>query len=114
MKLEIRKVTVEKAIYIAKDGKEFYDESTCEAHEIELIEKTIEFYDSDFEKSDLESCTYVVLKTSDEIEALKDLCRYFGISHKGITEKTGIYMYVDRGDTWKNISYAVDRIRTGG
>lgn len=114
MKVETRKVTVEKYIYIANDGKEFYDESACEIYEMNLVEKTIEFYDSDFEKSDLESCTYVVLKTPEEIEALKDLCRYYGISNKGISEKTGIYMYYDRGDTWKNISYAVDRIRTGG
>lgn len=114
MKAEKRKVTVERFIYIAKDGREFDDESACEAYEIELTEKTIKFYDSNFEKSDIESCTYVELNTAEEIETLKDLCRYFGISHKGITDKTGIYMYIDRGDAWKNISAAVDRIRSGG
>lgn len=114
MIIEMKEVVVKQEVYIANDGKEFDDYDDCVEHEIKLAEASMEFYDSDFEKSDLESCTYVEVNTPEEIEALIDLCKYYGISHKGISEKTGIYMYYDRGDTWKNISDAVDRIRTGG
>lgn len=114
MKIETRQVTIEKEIYIANDGREFDEETNCKEYEAGLIEAAIEFYDRDLERSDLGSCTYVIVKTPDEIEALIDLCRYHDISHKGISEKTGIYMYVDRRDMWTNISDTVDRLRLGG
>lgn len=95
MKTEIRKVTVEKEVYIADDGMEFEDEYDCEAYEMRLIGKRLKMYDYKFEKScSAGDCYYVKLDTNKEVDWFIALCRYEGIASKGINGP-GTYQYVE-------------------
>ena len=112
MKLDKRKVTVVKDIYIACDGKEFEDKDECFDYEMSLLERRLDFYTHDFEESDLDECTYVKTVTKADIDILIQLCDHYGISKNGI-ENEGIYMFESRRDGWVNITDAVSRIYGG-
>lgn len=109
MKIETRKVTVEKDVYIAEDGTEFYTEYDCERHDVKLIEKSLKFYTRKFVECDLESCTYVYLKTADDVLRLISLCDFEGIATDGLTD-VGVYVYDNHSDRWINMSEAIARI----
>lgn len=111
MKTEIRKVTVEREVYIAIDGKEFNDKDDCESYEYELLEKKLQFYDDKCGKSDLDSCTYVKLISEQDVADLISICAYHGISCEGISS-AGIYMY-DNYNGWLNITEVISNIYGG-
>lgn len=113
MKTKTKLVTVEQEIYIAEDGKEFDDQDDCLSHERDLREETLEFYDYNFMPSNLENCTYVKTVTQEDVNNLLYLCHIDGISHDGITDKPGIYMYMLHPDEWVNITEAVAIIYGG-
>ena len=109
MKVETRKVTVEQNVYIAEDGKEFDDKDECENYEFRLIEKSLKFYTRKFEECDLESCTYVYLRTDDEVLKLIRLCDLDGITTECL-DSVGTYVYDNHIDRWINMSAAIARI----
>lgn len=114
MIIERRKMTVEKEIYIAPDGKEFDDEVECEEYELRLTEKSIRMYDYQLHKTDeLDSCMYVKLSSLAEVNAFLKCCAYYGISSKGI-ENPGLYMYVEgtygASDSWTNLSEILSKL----
>ena len=109
MKKETRQVTIERDVYVAEDGREFFDKCDCEKYDFELLEKTLKFYDRIFEDSDFESCTYVNLKTAEDVTKIIQLCDYNGVSEEGLVNP-GVYMYDTYRDRWVNITEAVARI----
>lgn len=110
MKIETRDVVVQQDVYISDDGREFTNVDECERHEIELLEESFTCYNSDFEKSDLESCAYVNLVTLDDVKKAKLVCEYFGIRDRGF-DKPGIYMYNDYHSEWINLDDIMAHIR---
>lgn len=116
MKIETREVRETITVYIADDGNQFLTKEYCEEHEMKCLEETLSFYDHKFDKSDLESCTYMWLKNEEDIQKALELCGYHGITVRGFDEdaKPGVYMFTyNRGkDEWFNISEPVDRIRS--
>lgn len=113
MKKETRKVTVEQEVYIAEDGKEFDDEDDCLSHERDLLEEKLEFYKRDLTNGTLENCSYVYVKSAEDVANLLTLCDMDGIAISGLSNKPGVYMYSNRGDYWINISEVVDTITRG-
>lgn len=111
MKIEHREKTITVDVYIASDGEEFDNEDDCEAHEHDLIAGTLNFYDADFCEANIDDCLYALTKTKDDVDTLLSLCRYEGITVKGLTTgEPGIYMYLERTDSWLNISRVVAKI----
>ena len=110
MRIEKRKVTIEKEVYIASDGTEFEDEDLCEGHEYTLIENRLGFYDREGYSSSIDRCSYVYLTTKEEISDFLSLCKWTGITSRGI-ESEGLYFYTDKG--WINISNPVKKILKG-
>ena len=112
MKIEKREVVVTKEIFIAVDGKEFNTEDACREHEYDINESKLAFYDRNFKKSTLDACTYVRLDTKEDVKLMLSLCDYQDITDIGI-EDPGVYIYVDRGDYWINMSEAISHICGG-
>lgn len=112
MKLDKRKVTVVKYIYIACDGKEFEDEYECMKHEHAVLERRLHFYARDFKEADLDSCMYVKLISKADVDILIQLCDFEGITRDGLEEE-GIYMYEERANRWVNITEAISKICGG-
>lgn len=114
MKTETREVKQLVEVYISDDGIEFDNEEECRGYEMECLEKTLSFYDQEFDPCGLDACVYAVLKTQEDVDALIRLCAYEGIHVPGLRrDKPGIYMYTYRfgKDEWVNISEIVDRLR---
>lgn len=115
MRTEIRQRVIEDEVYIADDGKEFDDIDECESYENRLAGQKLIMYDYSETRCELvENCWYVKLNNQEDIEAFKAICKYDGISHKGVTSP-GVYMYVEGGygrgnDAWTNISEIVKRV----
>ena len=112
MKLEKREIVITKDVFIAVDGKEFNTEDACLEHEYDINESKLAFYDRNFKKSTLDACTYVRLDTEKDVKLMLSLCDYQGITDIGIANP-GVYIYVDRGDYWVNMSEAVRHICGG-
>ena len=115
MKIETKSITIERPVFIADDGREFVDREDCEAHEMELLEKDIRFYDADFNESSVDSCLYVNLVTWEAVGNCQKIFDYYGISTKGIGEP-GLYMYTDTypvRDYWVNLDVIISKIRGG-
>lgn len=113
MKVEQREVVVTKEVFIAVDGTTFDDEDDCLEHEYFINEAKLALYDHKFEKSTLDSCSYVRLDTEEDVELMRSLCEYQGLTDRGIIEP-GIYMYMGHyTERWINISEVIMRIRGG-
>jgi len=110
MRIEKRKVTIEKEVYIASDGTEFENEDLCEGHEYTLIENRLRFYDKEYRRCSLDVCDYVYLTSKEEISDLLSLCAWTGITSQGI-ESEGLYLWHD--EEWINISEPVKKILEG-
>jgi hypothetical protein len=111
MKCEIREVTRYQDVYISIDGTEFLDKDECERHESYLLESSIEFYDSEFNRTDLDNCVFANLDTDERVNAMLALLKYVGFQSYGI-DGVGIYMYkYESKDKWINISEAVKKIK---
>ena len=104
MKTIIRKVEVEKEFYIANDDTEFEDEYECTAYDLELLCKSFETYDEDFNRIEFESATYVVVHSDEELDNIKKVCRFNGWICDGLIEK-GLYRYDSswRFDRWEKV-----------
>ena len=114
MKIETREVTVTKKVYIAEDGEEFFNESECEAHEMDLIASRIRMYDSDLDRTDdAGHCIYVKLATEGEVEEFKKLLDCYGYIRDGI-EKPSIYLYIDEWSEWIDIKKVARAINNEG
>lgn len=109
MKSEIRKVTVEQEVYIADDGTEFSTEDSCEAYEIELKEKALTFYDGNFTRVDFDSCMYVRLDTLEQVNWLREICEWNGVTSEGLDD-AGVYLYLDasRRERWLNLTPVIE------
>ena len=99
-----RTVMREEEFYIAKDGKEFDDEIECLDYENELNIKSIEAYDEDFNRTDFEDATYVVIHSEAELNFIDKVCDYNGWTSDGLME-TGLYRYNSswRDDRWEKV-----------
>lgn len=104
MKTIIRKVEVEKEFYIANDGTEFEDEYKCTAYDMELLCKSFETYDEDFNRIEFESAQYVVVHSDEELDNIKKVCKFNGWVFDGLIEK-GLYRYDSswRFDRWEKV-----------
>ena len=101
MRVETKKVTIEQEVYIAKDGKEFFSEDSCEQYEMELNLKSLKMWDRHFEETnDLDTCYYVRLATKEDIRDMISACKWSCITIKGI-EDVGTYIWVD--EQWINL-----------
>lgn len=115
MKLEFKKITVEKEVYISEDGMEFDTYDECENHELNMIAERLNMYDSKFNKClQAEDAYYVKLDKQEDVEAFVRLANYDGVSSSGITYP-GIYTYVEntygRGKVaWLNLLETVNKI----
>lgn len=113
MKIEKREVVVTKEVFVAVDGTEFDTPDACREHEFILNEAKIPFYDHNFEKSDLESCTYARLDTEDDVKLMIGLCKYVDITVKGLINP-GIYVYTGyQKNMWLNMTECIKRICGG-
>lgn len=108
MRVETKKVTIEQEVYIAKDGKEFLSEDSCEQYEVELILQSLKMWDHKFkETDDLDVCTYIRFSTKEDIRDMIVACKWSGITIKGI-ENVGTYMWSD--DEWVNLTEVVEKL----
>lgn len=114
MRTETKSITVERPVYIAEDGREFADRDDCVAYEMDLLVKDIRFYDTDFNKSNADSCLYIDLVTWTDVGNCQKVFDYLGISTKGIGEP-GLYMYTDEYPVrdWVNLDDIIFKIRGG-
>ena len=112
MKIEKREVVVTKEVFVAFDGMEFDNQDDCMDHEYRITEAKLSFYDYKFKKSILDECAYARLDTEEDVKLMISLCDYQGIVSKGIVNP-GVYIYVDRGDYWINMSEAIKHICGG-
>ena len=118
MKTSTKTITIEKEIYIAEDGTEFDDQDDCEAYEYRLVGKRLKMYKYSFSPcQSIEDCCYVKLDTETDVQAFIDLCKYDGISHKGVTTP-GLYMYSEgrygfANDAWVNLSEILKHLESG-
>ena len=109
MRTETRQIMIEEEVYIADDGKEFDDEDDCIAYEITRSCEKIKMRDYRWAQTDdVENCQTVKLDNLDEIKSFIELCKYSGVSHKGI-EAPGVYLYTEGrwgacNEAWTNIS----------
>lgn len=117
MREETRQVIVEQTVYIADDGKEFDDEDDCKAYEAIGSAERLKMYNySGIKTNSVENCWYVKLDTFTDTLTFIELCKYDGISHKGI-EGPGIYMYTEGNygkgnDAWTNLSPIIKHIES--
>lgn len=97
-------ITREEEFYVAKDGKEFESEDECLDYENELNIKSIEAYDEDFNRTDFEGATYVVIHSDEELNLICDVCDYNGWTSDGLCEN-GLYRYNHsyRDDRWEKV-----------
>lgn len=111
MRVETKKVTIEQEVYIARDGKEFFSEDSCEQYETKLIEQSLHMLDSKFEKTDdLDTCYYIRLATKEDIRDMITVCKWYGITIRGI-ENVGTYMYAEsRDDCWINLTEVLKKL----
>lgn len=109
MKIETRKVLVEREVYIASDGTEFDDENECEGYEMRLIEEQMLFFDSEFRRTVIERCAYAVLRTDEEVKQFKHVCDYMGYADRGLNQ-SGVYMYSESDDRWLNLYEVMENI----
>ena len=105
MRTEEREVTVTKTVYIADDGKVFYNEKYCWEYEYQLKEKTLKMYGANFEKADVASAAYVHLATPEEVSLFKDVSKYRGFGTDGVNEP-GLYILTP-DEYWVNITPAI-------
>lgn len=112
MRTELREVTVKQEVYIADDGTEFMDEEECVDYEFNLLEKTLDIYNSNYEKvTDVESCHIANLHTSADVKNFIKACEVYGIIDDGI-DGPGLYMY-GYSDVWVNLDDIVAHFRGG-
>lgn len=109
VRIEQREVTTTETVYIANDGMEFRDEDECEGYEMLIVEKSLRFYTHDFKRGTLDNCSYVNLVTEQDVNSIKVLCLYHGISSKDIDEP-GVYWYNDRRNCWLNLTEVMNNI----
>ena len=111
MRVETKQVTIEQAVYIAKDGKEFFSEDSCEQYETKLIEQSLKMWDYKFEKTDeLDACHYIRFETKEDIRDFIVACKWYGITIEGVKD-IGLYMYVeDRKDRWLNLNEVMENL----
>lgn len=104
MKTVVRKVEVEKEFYIANDGTEFEDEYECITYDMELLCKSFETYNKDFDRIDFESAKYIVIHSEEELDNIAKVCEYNGWTVDGL-EETGLYRYDNswRYDRWEKV-----------
>lgn len=118
MKIDFKEIKVTREIYIAEDGTEFNDKDECLEYEMRLCEKTINFYDGSFNKSDFASCVYADLPNSDAIQALINICDYERMPISGL-ENPGVYLYDEeahwhKGNVWVNLTEGMAKIKELG
>lgn len=109
MRSEIRSITIDKEIFIADDGTEFNTEWDCEKHDAILIENSLKFYNGLFEESDLDSCTYVHLRSAEDVSKLIRLCDFDEITTDGLDD-VGVYVYDQHKNRWINMSESIRKI----
>lgn len=111
MRIETKKVTIEQKVYIAKDGKEFFSEDSCEQYETKLIEQSLQMWDHKFEKTDeLDACYYIRFATKEDIRDFIVACKWYGIAIDGIKD-VGLYTYVEgRKDNWLNLTEVMEKL----
>lgn len=104
MKTITKMVTREEEFYVARDGKEFDDRCECLDYENELNIKSIEAYDKNFNRTDFESATYVVIHSDEELTFICEVCEYNGWTYEGFCEN-GLYRYNCnyRFDEWERV-----------
>jgi hypothetical protein len=107
-------VLTEQTVYIAEDGKEFYDEDDCLSHERDLLEAKLDMYNWKFERCNFENSKYIKASTEEAVKVFLQICDMEGVTKKGILPTPGIYMYNNRQDEWFNITNAIDIINGGG
>lgn len=110
MKTEVRKVEIEREVYIAEDGTVFEDEDECVDYEYEANEKSLNLYDPEYNKTDFENCHFVDLCTDEDVKKFESVCKVYGLSSRG-ADKPGLYMwnkcYGPDNKTWANLEEIV-------
>jgi len=114
MKIEERNITINQTVYIANDGTEFTDKYDCIDHETMILEKSLNCYDENFNKTNVGLCTYVNLITEDDVKNFKTISDHINSTHTGI-DKPGLYMYKDDSlnGIWINLDDVMFHIRGG-
>ncbi len=113
MKIEQREIKITKAVFVAEDGKEFYDRDDCLEYEINKKQDTSNiFFNDRFERCGYDECMYVKLDNDEQVRLFMEIYEYHGMCTEGI-DGPGLYMYTEsyRNDSWTNISKAVDILR---
>lgn len=97
-------VTREEEFYVARDGKEFSDESECLYYENELNIKSLETYDENFNRVSFEYATYIVIHSDEEVNIVNEICNYNGWNSNGLCG-VGFFRYnCDyRFDKWEKV-----------
>lgn len=115
MREKTKKIIIEKIVYISDDGKEFEDYDDCEAYEMSLEANRLNMYTHKYVRTNsVTNCWYVKLNTEKEVSTFINLCKFDGISHKGI-ENVGLYMYTEGGygygnEAWTNLSEIINSL----
>lgn len=113
MKIEMREIIINREVYIANDGTEFDDYDECAGYEIELLEKTLSFYDEQLNESTLNGCLFVKLATRKDVDAFIALCEWHGITARGIADE-GVYSYSEAGSGgWIDMTAVIAKINGG-
>ena len=111
MKTEYREVTIKQPVYIAEDGTEFTDEYECLDYEFEKLKDTFECYDTDYSKSDVDTCMFVNLPTEVIVKNFLKVSKNLDLPVHGVNEP-GLYIYTEyRGGTWVNMDEAISKIK---
>ena len=110
MKTEIRKITIDREVYIAEDGREFENEGSCELYEMQLLEKRFKMYDIHvLETNDIESCFYVKLDTQEDVDAFITCDAYNDMTTDGL-EGPGVYFYNEHDYKWTNMTEIMSKL----
>ena len=110
MKIEQREVTITKAVFVAEDGKEFYDRDDCLEYEINKKQDCSDiFFDDRFEPCGYDEGMYIKLDNDEKVRIFMEIYEYHGMTTEGV-DGPGLYIFVDsyRDEGWVNISKAVD------
>lgn len=116
MREETRQVTIDSVVYVADDGREFTNADDCEAYEMRCAAKVLKMFNFvGAPCTQADDCEVVKLTTKREVETFIRLCRYDGVSHRGI-EGSGVYIYTEgaygkANIAWTEISGIIDRLK---
>ena len=117
------KTMIEKTIYVAFDGKEFYDENECKRYESKKLQdkygKDLLVYNEDGELIALnndyglsQSSAYIICKSEKALNYLNKIFDYNGVNNVDYDGKFPVSFYYDfMTDKWKEIATHIKELQ---